>query len=78
MTLAQMAFEKISLLPEANIRIVLAMVDEMLRQRQEMAPGDEREQRIERKLSAVQAILQRREQSPFPPILTMTKQERRH
>ncbi|MBR3623007.1 MAG: hypothetical protein IKN43_06630 [Selenomonadaceae bacterium] len=32
MTLMQTTFEKIALLPEENIRVVLAMVDEMLRQ----------------------------------------------
>ncbi|MBO6179504.1 MAG: hypothetical protein J6O04_10035 [Selenomonadaceae bacterium] len=32
MTLMQAAVDKIALLPEENIRIVLAMVDEMLRQ----------------------------------------------
>ena len=65
MTLAQTAIEKISLLSEANIRIVLAMVNEMLRQNNAATLSQESEDKA-RKMAALQSIMEKRKTSPFP------------
>ena len=59
MTLRQKACEKIALLPDDNVRIVLALLDEMIRQNNEYNVDSKKKQ-------AYQNILKLREQSTFP------------
>ena len=66
MTLAQTAIEKISLLSEPNIRIVLAIVNEMLRQNSETDKQCNSSEEVNPKLAAFQSIMDKREKSPFP------------
>lgn len=66
MTLKQEAAEKIALLPEKGIRVVLAMVDEMLRQNKEASI--KKENSSEKKMAAFKALMEMREQCPFPDI----------
>lgn len=66
MTLRQEALEKIALLPEASIRVVLAMVDEMLRQNKEACI--QKENSSEKKKAAFKALVEMREKYPFPDV----------
>ena len=66
MTLTEMTMEKVALLPEANVRVVLAMVNEMLRQTGEGAARPERDEGLSRRQAAFKAIMDMRERSPFP------------
>ncbi len=65
MTLRQMTFDKISLLPDSNVRVVLAMVNEMLRQ-DTINANDNSDDDIERRRAAFRDIVEMREKSPFP------------
>ena len=65
MTLAQTAMEKIALLSEANLRIVLAVVNEMLRQNDKTIIAEKADE-TERSLSAFHSVMEKRKKSPFP------------
>lgn len=59
------------LLPEANVKILLNMIDEMLKQKEnqqniEVDTEENKKERIKRKMSAVQSIIEMRNKSPFP------------
>ena len=66
MTLRQEAVEKMALLPEAGVRVVLAMVDEMLRQNAKEKPNQKANEDIQRRRAAFKAIIDMRARSPFP------------
>ena len=65
LTLKQTTLEKVSLLPDSGLRVVLAMVNEMLRQNNK-TEADKASKDVQRKEEAFQAILAMRENSPFP------------
>ena len=64
MTIRQEAYGKLMMLSDAGLRIVLSMVDEMLRQGMTIGYGSQGD--LEEKRVAFQQLLQSREQYPFP------------
>lgn len=67
MTLQQETAEKVLLLPDKNALIVLAVVNEMLRQNHQANVQPEiSEEELEEKRKAVQHILEMREKYPYP------------
>ena len=65
MTIRQEIYGKLMLLSDSGLRIILPMVDEMLRQGM-TAEGSEQQGDQEQKRAAFQRLLQSREQFPFP------------
>ena len=61
MTIKQETIKKISLLSEKNIYVVLAMVDEMLRQENVIV-----EKRTDKKMQAYQEIIDLAKKNPVP------------
>ena len=67
MTLQQETAEKVLLLPDKNVLIVLAVVNEMLRQNHQTNEQPEiSEEELEKKRKAAQNIMDMWETSPYP------------
>ena len=67
MTLLQTTYEKIALLPNENLQTLSAIVDEMLKRKNETVADADKGKSREIKQKAFQTILELREQSSFPP-----------
>lgn len=67
MTLRQEAAEKLALLPDTSIRAVLKIVDELLQQHTKNMPHG-KEISPKKKKAALKALIEMREQHPFPDI----------
>ena len=65
MTLRQEAYEKLTVLPESGLRIILAVADEIIRQNQCDSQRDSN--RIKSRQTAVETIFRMRQESPVPP-----------
>ena len=63
MTLIQEAYEKMTLLPESNIRMIIALLDEMLKQ-SDSVPVEK--DTLTKKQAAFQRMLTMQAENPFP------------
>ena len=66
MNLAQSAIDKMALLSEANLQIVLAIINEMIQQEEDSTAQSSRESSRELKREAFRSIMEMRKNSPFP------------
>ena len=66
MTLRQEAYEKLTVLPDSGLRIILAVADELIRQNRTEDRKKSDSKRIQEKQAAVERIIQMREEAPLP------------
>ena len=67
MTLRQEAYEKLTVLPDSGLRIILAVADELIRQGKIKDGHDSDSKSIERKQAALETIFRMRTDAPVPP-----------
>lgn len=72
MTMRQEVTAKIELLPDTGVQLIIALIDEMLRQTQ-VEIKEEKEEKQESKLDAFNAVMEFRRANPTPKHIDIDK-----